>query len=458
MPPGLAAFGALRAEDEPWLLNCYVPPAEFALMSGPRSTLLFGEVGSGKSAARRALTQIWEKGNGDNGWLIAVWPVNALLGVGGDLTGSILANRQQAQIFDAVARVLLMRLGASPNIWNAAPDWARVTLTWFVKDYFQGNLETYIAALIDQETVPRPEVLHAFLERKQSQVLAPTAPPATVIDQLTRALSRLGFQGIRILVENIEPWWEVYASELSRSLSDFLSTLSLFEHPNFVYTMFLPTEMAPHLIRSSSVVRRRVQAFTLRFSHLECMTVVDRRIALALGRQRFDLAELGPVEVLKTWLIGCGGDSPRGWLEAVRPFFATYLGTNSGQGHRALTTAECRKVQQRHPPILELVPGGQVRVGWRRVNDLSAGHMAILRYLYDHMGQVCSRKDLYKVYVEAAPGGQVEADAKPLEYAGILDSAIWRLRAIIETRPSGSGAPGNTEGAWCAVVHPVRFW
>ena len=59
----------------------------------------------------------------------------------------------------------------------------------------------------------------------------------------------------------------------------------------------------------------------------------------------------------------------------------------------------------------------------------------MLRYLYDHMGQVCSRKQLYRVYVEASPGGQIESDAKPAEYAGILDSAIWRLRAVIEPDP-----------------------
>jgi len=33
--PGPAAFSALRAEDEPWLESCFVPPPEFGRMAGP---------------------------------------------------------------------------------------------------------------------------------------------------------------------------------------------------------------------------------------------------------------------------------------------------------------------------------------------------------------------------------------------------------------------------------------
>ena len=40
--PGPAAFSILRAEDEPWLEACFVPPPEFGRMVGPRSVIVFG--------------------------------------------------------------------------------------------------------------------------------------------------------------------------------------------------------------------------------------------------------------------------------------------------------------------------------------------------------------------------------------------------------------------------------
>jgi hypothetical protein len=38
---GLKVFGPLRAEDEPWLVECFVPLTEFELMGEmkPRNTL-----------------------------------------------------------------------------------------------------------------------------------------------------------------------------------------------------------------------------------------------------------------------------------------------------------------------------------------------------------------------------------------------------------------------------------
>jgi hypothetical protein len=436
-PQGLAAFDTLRAEDEPWLLECYVPPAEFSLMAGPRSTLIFGETGAGKSALRRALTRVWGETNAESGWLLAQWPINALLGGTQNLTGSMLASQQQAQVFDVVARILLQRLGQQPELWGIAPDWTRATLAWFVIRFLQGDLETYVASLVDQQSMAGPEILRAIAGFEQTEILAPTAPPVAVIAELARALSRLGFHGIRIIVEDIEPWWEMYANELSGSLFAFLSTLALFEHPAFVYTMLLPIEMAPQLVRASSVVRRRVQAFTLRLSEIERVALVERRLAVALDKPGFELSSLGPADVLKTWLTGCGGDSPRGWLETIRPFVAAYLGTGKEPDlRRALSLEECRDVQQNHPPLFALDPStGQITIGWRRVGGLSVGHLAMLSYLYNHMGQVCSRKQLYRVYVEASPGSRIESDARPAEYAGILDSAIWRLRAIMEPDP-----------------------
>ena len=126
-PVGLAAFNVLRAEDEPWLASCYVPPAEFPLMAGARSALIFGESGSGKTALRYALERAWRQSEQAGSWLAVEWPLNALVGAAQNPTGSPLAALQQTQVYDVVARALLRFLGQRPNLWQNAPAWARTT-------------------------------------------------------------------------------------------------------------------------------------------------------------------------------------------------------------------------------------------------------------------------------------------------------------------------------------------
>ena len=54
-PPALATFDALRAEDEPWLADCFVPPSDFSIIAGARSVIVYGEEGSGKTALYQML-------------------------------------------------------------------------------------------------------------------------------------------------------------------------------------------------------------------------------------------------------------------------------------------------------------------------------------------------------------------------------------------------------------------
>ena len=220
-PNGLATLHALRAEYEPWLLDCYVPPSEFPLMVGPRSTLIFGETGSGTSALYLALAHAWTKSDTENSWLLVRWPLNVLADRVQNLTGSMLASRQQAQVFDVVARVLLERLARQPALWRNAPDWTRATLAWFVSRYLQSSLGIYVASLIDEQLIAEPDVLREIAAFERTELLAPNAPPVSVIAELTRALITTGLSGHSNHREDVEPWWEMYANELSGSLFAF---------------------------------------------------------------------------------------------------------------------------------------------------------------------------------------------------------------------------------------------
>lgn len=433
--PELAMFGQLRAETEPWLGSCYVPPAEFPLLIGAQSTLIFGESGSGKTALKMALTRTWMQPSENS--LVVEWPIHTLVSDQSILSGSPLAVAQQLQVYSAVARTILHQLAQQPDNWYEAPDWVRLTLGWFIHRFLQGDVRSEVTGSIENNPAIIQGMLTSILETDKYRLLPPDAPPILVVGKLSEALKRIGITRIRVVVDNVEPWWEAEPDRLANNLHAFLSTLLLFEHPDFSYFMFLPADLLPRLSRSSAVIRRRAQVVRLQMSEAELTTIVRRRLAFALGKIGFDLKDLGPAHILRTWLVGCGGSSPRGWLETARPFLMAYLGESSAVSDREpLAVSECREVQRLHPPTLWIDPDTRaVVVGWRRLDGLSPGHLAILRHLLDHPAQLCTRRQLYMAYVTAYPESFADPDAKPAEYAGILDSALWRLRTLIEPDP-----------------------
>lgn len=467
---GLSAFGALRAEDEPWLAACYVPPAEFDLMMSARAALIFGETGSGKTALLLALQRAWEEQAGANPWLLVRWHFSALVGASASLTGSALAARHLSQAFDAIARALLIHLGRQSTLWHGAPAWARVTLTWFVTGFLMAEFGPFVEALMDEGDLP-PEaasVMHEIMEAGPHDLLPADAPPIAVMTELARALPRLGLSGVRVLVADMESWWETHAERLAESLAALLSMLALFEHPAFAYTFVLPDSLWPALRETTGVRRRRVQVFQLRFQEAELVRIVKGRLKLALGRSEAKLSDLiatdhlqpvgkpEPLDRLYNWLKGCGGTSPRGWLETIRPFLAAYLARSGAP--QPLSAKECRSIQMQHPPLVWLDPAaGQVTIGWRRVSGLSPGQFAILRCLSERAGGVCSRKLLYRAYQHASNEDYREEDnLTELDITATLDSALYRLRNLIEPLPGASVLLETKKGQGVRLRIPAR--
>jgi DNA-binding response OmpR family regulator len=156
-----------------------------------------------------------------------------------------------------------------------------------------------------------------------------------------------------------------------------------------------------------------------------------------LGRADFTLDQLASVEPLLDWLARCGGSLPAGWLQAISHFFAAYVTDAATCGKKApLTDEERLAVQKQHPPRLHLDPEtGRVSVGWRSSIELQPGQQALLRHLYEHRGQTCRRRELYRAYLEGT-GRQLPAQTFEKDYAGPLDNAVYRLRQAIEPDPA----------------------
>jgi DNA-binding winged helix-turn-helix (wHTH) protein len=430
-PLGLAAFDSLRAEDEPWLARCYVPPVDLALMVRWRSALVFGAEGSGKTALRLALEREWCPPGAKPSALLVRWPLT--LALSRELAGTELVLEHVGLVMDVVSRSLLLHLGQHPADWKSASPWAHNTLIWFVHRHFQGDLAHHVASLESQVSKKGLALLRDVANASVTDVLYPGTPTPLVVAELVKALQAIGLEGVRITVDGLEPWVAADAERLAAHLEQFLSALALFEHPRFAYTMLLPSALESPLWSAGGAVRRRADCYSLQWQTGQLLALVERRLALALGEADFTLEQLGPLKRLTGWLQKCGDRSPRGWLETIRPFLAAYLAESERQGQRKpLTEEQCVAVQEQHPPRLFMdLDTGQVAVGWREVTDLQAGQKALLRYLYQHRGRICRRRDVYRAYL-GGTNRELSDQEFAKDYASTLDNAIYRLRQAIE--------------------------
>jgi len=433
----LSAFETLRAEDEPWLAECYVPPPDFSVMASWRSAVIFGEPGTGNTALRLALEgRVWAPGQRPHvllaRWQLAPWFTTAA-------TGTVLVQQQYRMALDAVARALIEHLGRWPEGWGDAPTWAHETLAWFIHHYFHGDLMHYVGMLQEEGTADGCALLQALITAPVKNVLYPEAAPTLVMSELIRALERLGLQGVWVFVSDLEPWLQADGHALARTMHAFLTTLALFEHPRFAYKMLLPAALEPRLGSAGGIVRHRAEVFSLRLQWQTdiLQAITERRLAWAFERAEFTFQDLCDLPNLAQWLQRCGGYSPRGWLQFIRPFVSAYLqAVQTSRQWQPLPKKVCRDVQRQHAPRLFLdETTGQITVGLRTIENLPIGLYALLCHLYRKRGQICSWRELYDVYVKAYPDSVPDPDVKRAEYAGMLDTALWRLRQEIEPDP-----------------------
>jgi len=434
---GLSAFDSLQAEYEPWLAQCYVPPPNFALMARWRSMLVFGDAGAGKTALRLALERTWAPPEAKPTALVAHWPFTLVEDA--SLTGTRLVRAYTAQALDAVARALMHHLTQFPPNWGQLPGWVRNALGWFAQTFFLGDLGQHLEPLQSEYGGEQVSRLQEALLRPALDVLPPSSPIPLVIAEVAKAVQALGLEGVRVTVDGLEPWYEADRTLLADQLESFLNALALFEHPRFAYAIFVPSELDSSDWSPGSVVRRRVDVYRLKWDALALETMMERRLALALGETAFPLSRLGPPERLRRWLRGCGGYSARGWLATLRPFVARFLAKAEEGGRREpLTDEECVRVETESPPRLFIDPDtDQVLVGWRQVEGLQPAQLALLKYLYQQRGRLCPRETVLRYYLQTTGElHRLEPGQARYSAEGLLDQAMYRLRQAIEPDPA----------------------
>jgi hypothetical protein len=428
------AFGQLRAEREADLLPAmFVAPEAFFSIAGPGSVAVIGESGAGKTALRMALGWQGDTPGGPPQRLVVDW-LPDLPPPGQE--GSLAVQFFLRQVLDACAEGAARLLGNWPERFRDASGWVQETLVWFVHTYLTLDLNQ----LVDRnQRWFEPEgaaLLRDLAGRVPHPVLRPEAPQHRAINELAVAVGQLGFDGVWLLVDNLEPWIESDPARLAGSLSALLSALAFFDLADFAVKLFVPPVCEPVIASSGAVQRQRLDVQYLVWTPPQLVELAEHRLAVALETERFELAQLYEPAALLAWLERYGGVSPRAWLELLAPVARRYVASAQP---RPLNQTEWAEVCRRYPPRLRIdLVHDRVFLGAGEVLNLQPAQYKVLRYLYRNRHQAWRRDELYylayrdmsRIPDQDEPGWEDEAT-----WSGILDTILWRLRRAIEPNP-----------------------
>ena len=437
---GLAAFDSLHAEAEPWLAKCRVMPAEFELIVGSRSYLVVGSEGMGKTALFQALRARLEP-PADNEhppeWLVVHWRPHSLEA---GLVGKAAAESQLSTVLAACADRVLNYLARWPRGFLDAPEDMQHTVAWFLDRYLGPEMEKAFDGLLSQDSPAGSEELVSILRRAEPDEWLSRAESNEIVGEVIKALRSMGLEAIYVLVSPDDLGDSRY---LAKELEAFLSSLTLFEHPHFVYKIVLPEHLLESLSAPVAIDRRRIELAVLDWRTEDLQKMIVERVKLATGGRVTDLEQVCEDKKLIQWLKRTGGNCPRGWLQSFKPLMVWHL-----HWKRPVKKREWREIRQSPPPALRLVDSTTIMVGWRRIK-VSEIPLALFAYLYENRGRVCTRQEIYEeAYLPAAypdstrkraeagtGGSHLPGQEYPKEYDRILDSTISRLRKLVEPDP-----------------------
>ncbi len=234
------------------------------------------------------------------------------------LTGFQSVPGQVAHLFDSCAYALLEHLTSEPPRWHAAPNWARRFLVWFIRSFLQGDRESRVGPLEERLGREGALVLQDLLDREDITPLMATDQWPLIGRELSKTVQRLGREGIWIVIDGIEPWVEAQPQRAGAALGALFSSLPLFQETSLAYKAFLPSRLQPILASAAGLERGRIQPCRLTWREEQLVRITKRRLALAFGHP-MTLQDLCGAPGLLEWLRRTGGDSPRAWLESIRP-------------------------------------------------------------------------------------------------------------------------------------------
>jgi DNA-binding winged helix-turn-helix (wHTH) protein len=425
---GLSIFMTKTAEAEmPWLVqHAFVPPPDFEFFKGPHSNVIYAKPGAGKTTLMFALE---EYARHELEYLPVRWTP--------DLTGTPqpasteLAKSQFASILSACACQIAEELPS--DFKKRAKDDVKFR---FLIDFLHHFLPQENKALLVQKIPPL-----------KVRITDQNTPINVIAVELAKSLKHIGFpDGLWVMVDRLDLNSEARKQAATSILQSILSSLSFFEIPNFHLKMFLPLELEGDLGETTAITKERATETRIAWDTKQLRTVIEKRLCYALGDEQIQADQVYPVAQLFPWLEGCGGLSPRGWLEYFRPIFATLWEIYNAEGLSRLEKRtwildgkEWTAARKRSSLRLRFKPEtSQISVGMNSPHTLSQEELALFSYLHKNEGRYCSKREIYnKAYLPFVTQGEIGATTSDdvVQYEDLINTAISRLRKTLEPLP-----------------------
>lgn len=413
------------AEAEmPWLVqHAFVPPPDFDFFKGSHSNVIYAKPGAGKTTLMFALE---EYARHQLEYMPVRWTPD-LTGIP-QSPGTELANAQFTSILSACACQVLEELPS--DFKKRSKDGAKFG---FLTDFLYRFLPSENKALLAQKVPPL-----------KVHIINQGTPLDVIAVELTKSLKYIGFSGgLWVMVDRLDLNSESRKQAATSILQSILSTLSFFEIPDFHLKMFLPLELEGDLGETTAIKKERAAETRIAWDAKQLQFMIEKRLQFALDDERIRAEQIYPVNQLLPWLEGCGGLSPRGWLEYFRPIFATLWEIYNSEGlsrlekrEWMLDEKEWTAARKRSSLRLRFKPeASQVAVGMNSPRMLSQEELALFSYLHKNEGRFCSKRDIYnKAYlpfITQGQGGDTTAD-DVFQYEDLINTAIFRLRKTFE--------------------------
>lgn len=429
-------FARLRAEDESdWLDACFVEPIGFEQMIGPRSAIIFGSPGSGKTALYASIKKTCALPTGKIKILPVDWKPRSLpTGTEGDIDW---VNEQMKFMLDTCAVKVVETMTDYLEELDASPEWVKVRLSWFLQHNLQGNPLLRLGPVLDMD--PKNKGIKKLFEANVDGLFYTPPSLEQVVNELIISLGHFGINAIWILADDVQDWLLADSPSLERSLFSFFSMLSVFENTKLSFKFILPKRLEIAIAQATGLVRRRVDKYYLTWNDALIKPMVEKRLAYVLGGDSFSISKLCKDVHFEEWLTHFGGDSPREWLDLVAPYVKYYLENDL---NKPIDKDISKSIQLKSPlrfyldekEFLVRIAGCAIPI-----NDLPPKVFKLLLFLYKHAGEIVTKEKLYyQAYLglDVIPSRGDKSYDEATSYIGLIDTSIYRLRQAIEPDPA----------------------
>lgn len=417
-------FSTLSAERETWLDHVFVctPQAEVCFTN--QSTIIYGDSGMGKTALR-----LYLKKNIPSDTLAISWSPEPLAF---STPGTPVAQAAMRQALQA----LFEQVVQNPEIhehFQQAPAWVQTALAWFLRAYLPMEPMFYVqtqAAKLDEDALAWYDKI---LQSDAVDLFRTGHSQNDELRALVLLFKQAGYQQVWWLIDGLEKWPTntERGTAIQVLIESLLSTLAIFDIPSLHFKVFISEPMRGYFEKTGGVGRDRFNPVRLVWSEEQLQTLLVRRLAKGLEKEKFSLAQLCTDSGWQKWLYQYGGQNPRTWLNLARPFVEKFASVR-----RPLTTDEWNLIARQSPPPLHiLIDRHEIQLGEHVVSVESGDGFKIIQYLAENLNKICSLEEIYFCGIkglEKIPALQDDKWEHKSLWRPALDTTLYRLRQKLE--------------------------